>query len=104
MIIDSTQSFFSIPVNGVTTLYSCRKFFRVPDGAYLYLDNVEVSDIQFDCSGIRISHILKRIDYRANEANEGQDVLIDVTERHILLPSDPDFQKEFYSGNKKPHD
>jgi Helix-turn-helix of DDE superfamily endonuclease len=35
---------------------------------------------------------------------EGQDVLIDGTERPILRPSDPDVQKEFYSGKKKPHD
>ena len=34
---------------------------------------------------------------------EGQDVLIDGTERPILRPSDPDVQKEFYSG-KKTHD
>jgi len=31
---------------------------------------------------------------------EGQDVLIDGTERPILRPSDPDVQKEFYSGKK----
>ena len=35
---------------------------------------------------------------------EGQDILIDGTERPILRPSDPDVQKDFYSGKKKPHD
>lgn len=34
---------------------------------------------------------------------EGQDVLIDGTERPIPRPGDPDVQKEFYSGKKKPH-
>jgi hypothetical protein len=32
---------------------------------------------------------------------EGQDVLIDGTERPVLRPSYPDVQKEFYSGKKK---
>ena len=35
---------------------------------------------------------------------EGQDVLIDGTERPILRPGDYEVQKEFYSGKKKPHD
>ncbi|MFT3751735.1 MAG: transposase family protein [Paludibacter sp.] len=35
---------------------------------------------------------------------EGQDILIDGTERPILRPSDPNVQKDFYSGKKKPHD
>jgi len=35
---------------------------------------------------------------------EGQDILIDGTERPILRPSDLDVQKDFYSGKKKPHD
>lgn len=42
VIIDNIQSFFQKPVAGVSTVYSCRKYFGVPDGAYLYTDtNVE---------------------------------------------------------------
>jgi len=38
IIVDNVQSFFQTPVDGVDTLYSCRKFFGVTDGAYLYTD------------------------------------------------------------------
>ncbi|HNX77628.1 MAG TPA: hypothetical protein PKM56_18250 [Candidatus Rifleibacterium sp.] len=35
IILDNTQAFFQQPIDGVDTIYSCRKFFGVPDGAYL---------------------------------------------------------------------
>lgn len=35
IILDNTQAFFQRPIKGVDTIYSCRKFFGVPDGAYL---------------------------------------------------------------------
>lgn len=38
VIVDNIQSFFQKPVAGVSTVYSCRKYFGVPDGAYLYTD------------------------------------------------------------------
>ena len=38
LILDYTQSFFSKPIRGIDTFYSCRKFFGVPDGGYLYTD------------------------------------------------------------------
>lgn len=57
--------FFSKPIDGIDTFYSSRKFFGVPDGAYLYSSkNVEFSfekDLSFD----RCSHLLKRIDCSA---------------------------------------
>lgn len=34
-IVDNTQAFFVYPLPGVDTVYSCRKFFGVPDGGYL---------------------------------------------------------------------
>lgn len=37
MIADYTHAFFRKPLAEVDTLYSCRKFFGVPDGAYLSL-------------------------------------------------------------------
>ncbi|MEG1865345.1 MAG: hypothetical protein RR331_00520 [Bacteroides sp.] len=36
LIIDNAQAFFASPVKGIDTFYSARKFFGVPDGAYLY--------------------------------------------------------------------
>lgn len=38
LIIDNAQSFFDYPVKHIDTFYSARKFFGVPDGAYLYTD------------------------------------------------------------------
>lgn len=78
LIIDNSQSFFSPPLKSVPTFYSCRKFFGVPDGAYLYLDGYTGSDLPRDHSEGRFAHLLKRIehgaeagynDFRANEKN-----------------------------------
>lgn len=38
LIIDNAQSFFDRPIKNIDTFYSARKFFGVPDGAYLYTD------------------------------------------------------------------
>ncbi len=36
LIVDNTHAYFQMPVKGTHTLYSCRKYFGVPDGAFLY--------------------------------------------------------------------
>jgi hypothetical protein len=63
LVIDNAQAFFSHPVDGIDTIYSCRKFFGVSDGAYLKLN----SDIRFtlenDSSVDRMAYLLKRIDF-----------------------------------------
>jgi hypothetical protein len=65
LIIDNSQSFYSKAVFGIDTFYSPRKFFGVPDGAYLYsnkkLDESFDKDVSFD----RCSHLLKRLDCKA---------------------------------------
>jgi len=63
LIIDNTQSFFSKPIPTIPTFYSCRKFFGVPDGSYLYLDEVVDIDLAVDHSEKRFSHLLKRIEF-----------------------------------------
>jgi hypothetical protein len=65
LIIDNSQSFFSKPISNIPTFYSCRKFFGVPDGAYLYLKGVTELDYPYDYSNNRIKHLLKRIEYGA---------------------------------------
>ena len=32
--------FYAKPIHGNDTFYTCRKFFGVPDGAYLYTDKL----------------------------------------------------------------
>ena len=38
MIVDNAHAYFQMPLAGVDTLYTCRKFFGVADGAFLYTD------------------------------------------------------------------
>jgi hypothetical protein len=61
LIIDNAQAFFSGPIVGVDSFYSARKFFGVPDGAYLYTDR-QPGNLTRDNSTGRISHLIKRID------------------------------------------
>ena len=67
LIIDNSQAFFAKPFKNIPTFYSCRKLFGVPDGAYLYLDNVSKINFPFDHSESRFIHLLKRIEYGAEE-------------------------------------
>ena len=68
-IIDNAQAFYALPIEGIDTFYSARKFFGVPDGAYLYTDCRLAADysIDRDFSYARMSHLLKRIDLCAEE-------------------------------------
>lgn len=65
LIIDNTQAFYAKPVAGIDTFYTCRKFFGVPDGAYLYCDKEFDEDIEQDYSYDRVAHLVKRIDLSA---------------------------------------
>lgn len=71
LIIDNSQAFYDMPCPGIDTFYSARKFFGVPDGAYLYTDtNLEGykgSAIDTDKSYDRMEALLKRIDLSAEE-------------------------------------
>src|SRR5699024_9737582 len=66
IIVDNTQAFFQKPVEGIDTLYSCRKFFGVPDGAYLYTNSVLQTNLETDQSQERMKHILGRYEESAN--------------------------------------
>lgn len=59
IIVDHTHSFFQRPLPGVDTLYSCRKFFGVSDGAYLATE-VSLPEKPMDLSMYRMKHILGR--------------------------------------------
>lgn len=64
-IIDCAQAFFCIPVNGALTVYSCRKFVGVPDGAYVVgKDAHKFVDEYPQCySSDTAAFLLKRIEY-----------------------------------------
>ncbi len=65
LILDNAQSFFSKPYKHMPTFYSCRKFFGVPDGAYLYFDKPFIHKLPKDDSGKRLTHLIDRIEYGA---------------------------------------
>lgn len=62
LILDYTQAFYANPINGIDTFYSCRKFFGVPDGGYLYTNALVDFDIEIDESYSRLDSLVKRID------------------------------------------
>ncbi len=67
LIIDNSQAFYSKTIKGVDTFYSPRKFFGVPDGAYLYTDTLLDDGFETDISYQRFEHLLGRIDKGAEE-------------------------------------
>lgn len=67
LIVDNTQAFYAKPIQGVDTFYTCRKFFGVADGAYLYTDKLLDDEYEQDESYDRMAHLLKRIDLSAEQ-------------------------------------
>ena len=66
IIVDHTHAFFQAPLPGVPTIYSCRKFFGLPDGAYLSADIQPSSLPDMDTSFRRMEHILGRYEEDAS--------------------------------------
>lgn len=62
LIVDNTQAFYAKPNLGIDTFYTCRKFFGVPDGAYLYTDKLLDVELEQDQSYERMLSLTKRID------------------------------------------
>lgn len=68
IIVDNTQAFFMEALPNVDTIYSCRKYFGVPDGAYLATDlNYDNIAIKKGTSGYRIKHLIGRMEASASE-------------------------------------
>lgn len=67
IIVDNVHSYFQEPCDGVDTIYSCRKFFGVPDGAFLYSDLTVDESIEIDYSWNRVEHIFGSFEYGASK-------------------------------------
>lgn len=75
IIADYTHAFFQRPLTTVDTLYSCRKFFGVPDGAYLSLGEDKENSkalalyhaLPLDISCERMHFLLGRYEQPASE-------------------------------------
>ncbi|MTD30753.1 hypothetical protein [Planomicrobium sp. YIM 101495] len=66
VILDNTHAFFQQSLAGIDTIYSCRKFFGVPDGAYLATDTELGEPLQQDKSGARMGYLLGRFEEGAS--------------------------------------
>lgn len=76
-ILDHTQAFYSEKGNrydnlkfNCDTFYSCRKYFGVADGAYLYTNCLLDEELPVDESFERMTFLTKRIDRSPQEAYE----------------------------------
>ena len=67
VIVDNAQSYFQMPVAGMDTLYTCRKYFGVADGAFLYTETELNREIPQDESFERMHFLLGRFERSANE-------------------------------------
>lgn len=84
LIIDNAQAYFQPPVNDVDTLYTCRKFFGVSDGAFLYTNKMIKRDLPYDNSYDRMQFLFGRLEKSAadfydeyvknNESFVGQEI------------------------------
>jgi hypothetical protein len=60
IILDNTHAFYQRPIDGIDTIYSCRKFFGVPDGAYLFTNTTLEEALVTEVSKEKMDHILGR--------------------------------------------
>ncbi len=76
VLFDNTQGFFTEPIRGTLSAYSCRKFFGVPDGAFLVGDKLKRLDIPTGESAATASFLLKAVEsgpdssYELSKENE----------------------------------
>lgn len=66
VIVDNAQAYFNNPIEDVDTLYTCRKFFGVADGAVLYT-NVKLNELPIDQSFNRMHFLLGRFERTASD-------------------------------------
>lgn len=112
VIVDNAQDFFCGPIEGVDTIYTCRKFFGVSDGAYLYTDAQADFTLQADFSYDRMEFLLGRYEcgaekfyqnYRENEAwmdKQGLSAMSALT-HNILRSIDYKRVEQTRTGNAK---
>ena len=66
LIVDNAQAYFDLPLEGVDTLYTCRKFLGVPDGGFVYTD-APARVLPADESRNRMGFVLGRFERPAGE-------------------------------------
>ncbi len=67
VIIDNAQAYFDMPIENTDTIYTCRKYFGVADGAFLYTDSSIDEELSVDESFERMRFLLGRFERTASE-------------------------------------
>lgn len=67
LIVDEAQGFFVSAIPGIDTIYTCRKFFGVSDGAYLYTRARIGRELPVDESHDRLGFLLGRFERPSSE-------------------------------------
>lgn len=67
VIVDNAQAYFEPPIDGIDTIYTCRKFFGVSDGSFLYTNKILDEDFPQDESFLRMNFLLGRYERKAAE-------------------------------------
>ncbi len=67
VIMDNAQHYYADPIEGMDTLYTCRKYFGVSDGAVLYTDTLLKRELEQDVSYDRIHYVLGRFEGHAGD-------------------------------------
>lgn len=71
VIVDQANDYFAVPLTNVDTFYTCRKWFGVADGAFLYTDYPLSEEFPQDESFNRMEFLLGRYERTANEFYNG---------------------------------
>ena len=66
IIIDNTNDFFRKPISNTCTIYNCRKYFGVPDGAYMYCDINNNDNLEYYKITNSIKHTIGRLEENAS--------------------------------------
>lgn len=67
VIVDQANAYFQTPINDVDTIYTCRKWFGVTDGAFLYTNKKLNEELPIDESYARMRFLLGRYERTASE-------------------------------------
>lgn len=70
VIVDQANGYFEDPLSGIDTIYTCRKWFGVADGAFLSTDSILNDDLIIDESYDRMGFLLGRFERTASEFYE----------------------------------
>lgn len=65
IIVDNVQAYFQKPCDSIDTIYTCRKFFGVPDGAFLCSEVGMDEKLPRDFSYARLEHLAGRFEKEA---------------------------------------